>query len=116
MRNQIRIQLDEEHVNPGATIAGKAGWELEDSPRSASVRLFWKTSGKGTEDIVIVDEVEVPNPSSQQLFDFSFQLPVEPYSFHGRLVSIAWGIEAVVGKHSDAVKLVMAPDGVVVSV
>ncbi len=113
MSSQIRIQLDQTSYTPGGTVAGKAGWELDKEPRSASVRLFWITSGKGTKDVMIVDEVDVPNPVAAQLFEFSFQLPVEPYSFHGKLISITWGVEVIVDKQNDMMELVMAPGGVV---
>jgi len=111
MSNLIRVQLDKAQLTPGETITGKAGWEMDDRPRSAVIRLFWKTSGRGTEDVEVVEEISVPDPNQRQLFDFSFQLPVEPYSFNGRLISLAWGVEAIVGKQSEMVEFVMAPDG-----
>lgn len=112
MSNQIRIQLDETRLNPGGTLTGKVGWEVEKLPRKAAVRLFWRTSGKGTEDLKVVDEIEVPQPARQQLFDFSFQLPLEPYSFQGRLLSITWGVEVVVDKQNELAELVIAPEGI----
>jgi hypothetical protein len=111
MSNLIRVQLDKTQFTPGETITGKAGWEMDDRPRSAAIRLFWKTSGRGTEDVEVVEEISVPDPNQRQLFDFSFQLPVEPYSFNGRLISLAWGVEAIVGKQSEMFEFVMAPDG-----
>ncbi|MBL7115869.1 MAG: hypothetical protein ISS35_08890 [Kiritimatiellae bacterium] len=112
MSNLIRVQLDKTQFAPGETIVGKAGWEMDDKPGSAAIRLFWRTSGRGSEDVEVVEEMDVADPKQRQLLDFSFELPVEPYSFNGQLISLAWGVEAIAGKHSEMVEFVMGPDGV----
>ncbi len=111
MSNGITVQLNRDRLNPGETLAGRVFWQLERAPRRVSIRLFWKTSGKGTEDVGLVDERRVDEPEAQQSMDFSFQLPVEPYSFEGRLVSLTWGVEVIAGKSTAAATFVMAPDG-----
>ena len=113
MSGQIGVQLNETSVSPGETISGRAGWQLEKEPKSVSIRLFWRTLGKGTEDVELVNEVVLERPGAQNLHDFCFELPVEPYSFDGRLVSVKWAVEAVAGKQSGSAEFVMAPDGVV---
>jgi len=80
---------------PGETLSGTLQWEFEDEPRSVEVRLFWYTRGKGTQDVAIVDRVSFEAPASSGRFPFRFTLPDQPCSFSGRLISLAWGIEAV---------------------
>lgn len=111
MSERITLQLNRDRLTPGETLAGRVHWQLERAPSKVSIRLFWKTSGKGTEDVGLVDERRVASPAAQQRMDFSFQLPLEPYSFEGRLVSLTWGVEVIAGKSVAAATFVMAPDG-----
>jgi hypothetical protein len=111
VNNEISVRLNHDRINPGETLAGRAYWQLEKPPRTLSVRLFWKTSGKGTEDVEIVDERRVEHPIEQQSLDFSFALPLEPYSYEGRLISLTWGVEVVADKAAASATFVMAPEG-----
>jgi hypothetical protein len=111
MSNEITVRLNRDSLNPGESLAGRAYWQLEKAPRTVSIRLFWKTSGKGTEDVGLVDERRVEAPAQQQSLEFSFQLPVEPYSYEGRLISLTWGVEVIAGKASASTTFVMAPEG-----
>ncbi|MCB0334631.1 MAG: hypothetical protein KDD55_14100, partial [Bdellovibrionales bacterium] len=74
-------------------VRGRAEWFLDSAPDEVEVTLFWHTSGKGTEDVEVVDSVAHAHPSSQGEMSFSFQLPAEPYSFSGTLITLAWAIE-----------------------
>lgn len=80
---------------PGETVAGKAMWILEKEPTSVEIRLFWYTEGKGTQDVGIVATKAVPAPDGRNEVDFSFTLPVAPYSFSGKLISLLWALEVV---------------------
>jgi hypothetical protein len=111
MNEGIQIQLNRDRLNPGEKLAGQACWQLAKAPRMVAIRLFWKTSGKGTEDVGLVDERRVEVADQQQSADFCFQLPIEPYSYEGHLVSITWGVEVLAGKVSAVATFVMAPEG-----
>jgi len=105
------IQLNRDRLSPGEKLTGRIHWQLEKAPRTLNIRLFWRTSGKGTEDVGVVDESRVDAPEHQQSADFCFQLPVAPFSYEGRLVSITWGVEVLAGRDSAVATFVMAPEG-----
>lgn len=96
MSSNISIQVDYDHheFTPGDTISGKVNWDIVSGANAVAFRLFWYTSGKGTQDVMVLEEVEWP--ISQGSAQFSFVLPNEPYSFSGTLVSLAWAIEAII--------------------
>jgi hypothetical protein len=79
---------------PGAEVAGSAGWALDEAPGSLELRLFWYTAGKGTSDVEIVTH-QPCEAVREGRATFRFRLPAEPYSFSGTLVSLTWGIELV---------------------
>jgi hypothetical protein len=111
MSNPIGITLDRTTCRPGERLAGKAGWQLEEAPKKAKIRLFWQTSGKGTTDTGIVEERQIESPQAAQLVDFTFDLPSSPYSFEGRLITLRWGVEVVAGKASSCTWFELGPDG-----
>ncbi len=112
MSNEIGVKLlTGASYRPGERVEGQAGWQLAKTPRKARIRLFWRTEGKGTEDLTIVAEQPVESPQAAQLVDFAFDLPPMPYSYHGVMLSIRWGVEAVVDRTSECVWFDMGPDG-----
>src|SRR5690349_5495357 len=110
----IRIGTREERTayRPGDVIEGAIGWELADPPKAIEVRLFWHTRGKGTEDIVVVDQVRFDQPAIQGAEPFRFTAPDQPYSFSGRLISVIWSLEAVVLRRGPtaSLDLIIAPE------
>lgn len=76
-------------------------------------RLFWYTRGKGTQDVVVVQEETFPAPGAQDERKFSFRLPAGPYSFSGRLISLLWAVEVVVqpGDESGRTEFTVSPTG-----
>ena len=82
-------------------------------PRSLEVRLFWSTSGRGDSDVEVVAVEEVPSPAASGWVRFGFQLPPGPYSFSGRLVSLAWAVELVAPREEMAASapIVVGPEG-----
>ena len=98
---------------PGEAIEGAAGWQLDDTPRSVEVRLFWYTRGKGTEDAEIVEVARFDHPQKEEARPFRFVAPEQPYSFSGQLISLIWALELVVepGKISTRLDLTLAPGG-----
>lgn len=113
--NQIRIGLreDRKSFEPGEEIAGAAGWEFASAPRTVEVRLFWFTRGKGTEDAGVVATVRFDHPKPAEARPFQFQLPREPHSFSGKLISLIWAVEAVAlpSNQSARAEFVLAPQG-----
>ncbi|MBN2269097.1 MAG: hypothetical protein JXN61_00690 [Sedimentisphaerales bacterium] len=79
---------------PGQTIRGSVRWTLPEDPESVVVSLFWRTEGKGTQDVGVIDTVKFDHPGSLGQRDFTFILPPAPFSFSGKLISIIWAIEA----------------------
>ncbi len=111
MSNEIGVKLNATAFRPGGRIEGQAGWQLARAPRKARIRLFWRTEGKGTEDLQVVEQREIADPQAAQLVDFAFELPAMPYSYKGVLLSIRWGVEAVVDRDAGRAWFEMGPDG-----
>jgi hypothetical protein len=110
----MSVQIDggRDAFAPGERVEGQASWELPEAPRALEVRLFWSTSGRGDEDQEVVAVEEVPSPGPSGWVRFGFDLPPGPYSFSGRLVSLAWAIELVAPheKVAGSTGLVMGPE------
>ena len=98
---------------PGERVEGLASWELQEPPAELEVRLFWCTSGRGTEDQSVVAVEAVPAPAASGWVRFSFALPPGPYSFSGRLVSLGWAVELVAPREKVAASasIVVGPEG-----
>lgn len=91
----IQIDSNQTHFSPGENISGIASWAGAATEATTVVlRLFWFTRGRGTQDIELVQEARWPAAQGQA--PFSWDLPAEPYSFSGRLVSLTWALELVI--------------------
>jgi len=98
---------------PGEPLSGRVTWRVERQPTAAELRLFWYTSGKGTEDVGVVETLSFAAPRPEDHRDFTLPLPREPYSFSGRLISLIWAIELIVepGGHVERQEFVLSPTG-----
>jgi hypothetical protein len=98
---------------PGETIRGRVTWQVDEPPQSAELRLFWYTSGKGTQDVENVDLVVFQTPQAHDDRAFSLTLPRQPYSFSGKLISLVWALEMIVepGSNVERQELVMSASG-----
>ncbi len=96
---------------PGDEIHGAAFWKSDSPPKSVDVRLFWRTRGKGTEDVQVVDTITFFNPTQEEARPFTFRAPESPYSFSGKLISLIWGLELVAepGNVSTSFDLTISP-------
>lgn len=97
---------------PGEAIKGTVTWTSEKSAKTAELRLFWHTRGKGDRDAETAGTVvfELPQPSDSR--EFLFRAPDFPPSFSGKLISLLWGLELVLEPGgTEAVELVIAPGG-----
>lgn len=109
----ISVQLEGRAFAPGSTVAGRVRWDLSRAPNAVVVRLFWRTSGRGTQDLTIVDETRFAVSTARDERPFRFTLPASPYSFSGKLISLAWAIEGVVESSDESAltEIVVAPGG-----
>jgi hypothetical protein len=115
----LRIDLGNERgFRPGQTIEGRVSWQADDAPRSAELRLFWYTRGKGTQDVGNVGSVPFATPQMNDSRSFSLTLPRDPFSFSGKLISIVWALELIVepGSNVERQEFVMSPTGMEVVV
>ena len=110
----LRIDISEQRgYKPGETIRGRVTWQVDKEPQSAELRLFWYTSGKGTQDVENVDSVTFPTPQMNDDRTFSLSLPRQPFSFSGKLISIVWALELIVepGSNVERREFVMSASG-----
>ena len=89
----IYFRGDKTAFVPGETMHGAIQWSLDTSPRALELSLFWYTAGKGTRDVGVVETLTIDRPGSCGSKDFAFTLPVGPYSFSGKLISLIWALE-----------------------
>ncbi len=110
---EISLANDQTEYFPKDKIEGNVSWQYDRDPKKIYVRLFWFTSGKGTEDLEIVNEITFDDPKQAEARPFSFTLPPEPYSFSGKLVSLTWSIELLAksGKKAVQKKIIVSPYG-----
>ena len=110
---QLTLQLTQDPTTlvPGQVIDGTVGWQMEDPPKRAMLRLFWYTEGRGTQDVGIAEELELPSGRPTCQGTFRFTIPDAPYSFQGRLITLKWAIELVLnkGKQVERLDLIVSP-------
>ncbi len=113
--NSLRIATQQQRKNfrPGEEINGAAGWNLEAKPKSAEVRLFWYTEGKGTRDLEVVATEKLDAPGQNDERPFHFTAPEAPNSFSGKLISVIWAVELVLepGGQAERVQITISPTG-----
>jgi hypothetical protein len=113
--SELRIELagGRTSFTPGEPLSGRAMWRVDEQPSSAELRLFWYTSGKGTQDVGVVTTTAFDAPRMQDQRDFTLPLPREPYSFSGTLISVIWAIELIVepGDHVERREFVLSATG-----
>jgi hypothetical protein len=111
----ITLELTLEHgrtaFEPGARVGGVAVWTASEPPRGMELRLSWTLTGKGGRDLRIAQTVPLPQPGAAERRPFVLTLPAGPYSFRGRLLTLAWTLDLVAlpGEESARVNLVVAP-------
>jgi hypothetical protein len=109
----IEIEGNRRGFSPGETLLGRVSWTLDRDPKSAELRLFWYTAGKGTQNVGVENTTTFDNPTLHDRRDFRVTLPNAPYSCSGSLVSIIWALELIVepGGLTERVNITLAPGG-----
>jgi hypothetical protein len=110
---KIEILNNKLEYLPGETVQGRVSWQAVKPVKSAEIRLFWYTSGKGTQDVGIADTVHVENPQQNHDQEFTLNIPEAPYSFSGKLISLIWAIECVLepSDETERVELTISTTG-----
>jgi hypothetical protein len=112
---EIRVELDggKAAFRPGEEVRGVASWSLDEDPTSVELRLFWRTEGKGTQDVGVAETVAFEAAGRADRREFRIRLPEGPYSFTGQLVSLVWAVEVVAepGSVAGIQDLVVSPTG-----
>lgn len=111
MTMRIEITNDRQWHLPGEEVSGRVVWSLDTPPEAVEMRLFWHTSGKGTQDVEIVWDLRIDDPATSGERSFSFALPLGPYSFSGSLITLEWALEfvALPSGETERVRLIVAP-------
>jgi hypothetical protein len=113
--NRLQLELADAKTKyrPGEAVEGVAFWELDAPPRSVEIRLFWRTQGKGTVDVELVQSLPQNGMAPCDRRPFRFVLPPGPYSVSGTLVSIVWGVEVVAepSGESESAEITVSPTG-----
>lgn len=91
-----KLEIKIKSLEIGSTLKGEVSWYLKSVPSSAEVRLFWYTEGKGDQDVILVDKIDLPALKAYDTRSFSFPLPKSPYSFSGKFISLIWAVEVIV--------------------
>lgn len=106
----INIKDDRISFLPQEKVEGHINWQVDQAPQSVILRLFWHTTGRGTTDVQIVDEMVLQDEECGGSAAFTLQLPESPYSFSGQLISLIWSLELIVepGNHVEIQNLVMS--------
>jgi len=113
----LRLKTEEAKTafRPGEILAGTVDWQLDGpAKRGAAVelRLLWFTQGRGTPDTALVETVRFEAPEVTDRRDFRFRLPAGPYSFEGKLITLAWALEAVIaGAVLGRLEITVSPTG-----
>lgn len=105
------ITIDRKDLRPFESVTGRVGWSLETEPHDLELRLCWFTRGHGIEESMSIASLPLGD-SARGERAFSFELPDQPWSLNGRLVTIVWALE-VVAEKSGALALeeiVVAPE------
>jgi len=100
---------------PGENIRGTLRWSCPGPLSRLELRLFWRTSGKGTADTKVVDSIHWEGLKAEGDRQYALSLPMEPYSFSGKLISLIWALEAVAEgpdfRETALLDIVISPDG-----
>lgn len=107
----VEIQNGANAFLPGEMVEGTVSWQLDHPTQTVELRLFWYTQGKGDQDVGVVSTVTFASPELQDRRPFRVSLPDGPFSFSGKLISLAWALELVVepGSRASRTEIMVSP-------
>jgi hypothetical protein len=113
MNIEIRLEGNQTEYKPGDRISGSAHWQLQEVAEAIELHLFYYTSGKGTQDVNVIETLAIASPPLSGSERFSWDLPKAPYSFSGKLISLIWAVEIVVlpGRDAASAEFHLTPTG-----
>jgi len=95
----LKFRVDRSQLTLGETVRGQGTWTAEKdvSPRSVTLRVGWRTAGRGTPQTGFFFEKRVePGPvrAGQTVdIDFECRLPDQaPVSYEGKLIRVLWEV------------------------
>jgi hypothetical protein len=109
----IALNEDKTAFAPRETVHGTVRWNLDANPRHLVLSLFWYTSGKGTQDVGVIETMQFDEPGAYGSKDFAFTLPEGPYSFSGKLISLLWAMELTASPGPETIRreMILSPTG-----
>jgi hypothetical protein len=109
----IEVVGGESGFEPGTPIEVDVAWDLERMPDAVELRVVWNTSGKGDTDVGVAGTERFVSPPPRDSRRVAVTLPVAPYSFSGKLISLIWALELVAlpQEESTRVEITIAPGG-----
>jgi hypothetical protein len=110
---EIRIEDNKTNFRPGEEIRGSVLWSFDNTTSPLELSLFWRTEGKGTQDVGIAETISIETTGASGQKDFKFTAPAGPYSFSGKLISIIWALELATTKGNDSLRkeITISPTG-----
>lgn len=95
--NEIAASLTDDRTTyrVGERVEGRALWVFATPPEAVEVRLFWRTSGKGDDELGVVAVHRIDSPDIAGEEAFALELPTRPWTWHGKLISLDWSLEVV---------------------
>ncbi len=96
MITKIELDRDDARYRPGETVVGAVEWSFPEGPNGAALCLRWRAEGKGTPDAGAPIAVQFEDPRATDRRAFRVTLPIMPYSFSGKVLSIVWRVELMV--------------------
>ena len=70
---------------------------------------MYQTEGRGTQDTVHVEEIDVATSVLSGEHGFRFVTPASPYTFDGTLISLRWFVEASCSEETQTKPIVVSP-------
>ena len=93
--DSIAIRGVQASYRPGASISGSVEWNTSKAIDALVIKLFWMTSGAAPCQVGLVDSCTIERPNPYGTSSFEFRLPDGPLSFEGKLLGLAWAVEAI---------------------
>lgn len=104
---ELTVDHGETKYLPGESVPAELRWSFPAPCERIEVCLLWRTSGKGTEDEHVVWDEVIQSVGSTGRRQFNMPLPLAPYSFSGKLITLNWFIEAFAEPDGDSTSLLL---------